>query len=133
MQSMRFAATAYRKMLYKIVGIQTVFISILVAGSYLIWGMEHSEGLIYGGAVTIVTTLYSGWRFKVDTDRADIPASAMMASLYKGTLLRFLMVVALLVLGFKLLKLEPAAVVVGFVVTQAGVFLGPLTARWGRQ
>jgi len=133
MQSMRFAANAYRKMLYKMVGIQTGFISILVAGSYLIWGMEHSQGLIYGGAVTIVTTLYSGWRFKLDTDRADIPATAMMASLYKGTLLRFLMVMALLILGFKVFKFDPAAIIVGFVVTQAGIFLGPLTARWGRQ
>ncbi len=133
MQNMRFAAKAYRQMLYKMVGIQAGLISILVAGSYLIWGIEHSEGLIYGGAVTIVTTLYSGWRFKLDTDRADIPASAMMASLYKGTLLRFLMVIALLILGFRILKLDPAAVTVGFAVTQVGYFFGPLTARWGRQ
>ncbi len=130
---MSFAAKAYRRMLYKMVGIQGMLISILAAGAYLIWGMEHSADLFYGGAVTIVTTLYSGWRFKLDTERVDENPSAMMAGLYKGTLLRFLMVIALLVLGFRVFQLDPAAVILGFVVTQAGYFFGPLTARWGRQ
>ncbi len=130
---MRFAAKAYRRMLYKMAGIQGILISILVSWSYLIWGMEHNAALLYGGFITIFTTLYSGWRFKCDTERVDNPPSVMMASLYKGTVLRFLLVMALLALGFKYFKLEPAAVIVGFVVTQAGYFLGPLTARWGQQ
>ncbi len=129
---MSFAAKAYRRMLYKMVGIQGLFISILIAGSYLIWGMEHSFGLLYGGAVTMLITLYSGWRFKLDSERTDKP-SAMLASLYKGTLLRFLLAIALLILGFKVFALTPADVILGFVVTQAGYFFGPLTARWGRQ
>ena len=129
---MSFAAKAYRRMLYKMVGIQGLFISILIAGSYLIWGMEHSFGLLYGGAVTMLITLYSGWRLKLDSERADKP-SAMLASLYKGTLLRFLLAIALLILGFKVFALAPADVILGFVVTQAGYFFGPLTARWGRQ
>ncbi len=129
---MSFAAKAYRRMLYKMVGIQGLFISILIAGSYLIWGMEHSFGLLYGGAVTMLITLYSGWRFKLDSERTDKP-SAMLASLYKGTLLRFLLAIALLILGFKVFALAPADVILGFVVTQAGYFFGPLTARWGRQ
>lgn len=133
MQSMSFAAKAYRRMLYKMVGIQAGFLVLLLAGAYSIWGMEYNAGLFYGGVVTMLTTLYSGWRFKLYTERADNSASAMMASLYKGTLLRFLLVIALLVLGFKYLKFDPAAVIVGFVVTQVGVFLGPFTARWGRQ
>ena len=129
---MSFAAKAYRRMLYKMVGIQGLFISILIAGSYLIWGMEHSFGLLYGGAVTMLITLYSGWRFKLDSEWTDKP-SAMLASLYKGTLLRFLLAIALLILGFKVFALAPADVILGFVVTQAGYFFGPLTARWGRQ
>ncbi len=129
---MSFAAKAYRRMLYKMVGIQGLFISILIAGSYLIWGMEHSFGLLYGGAVTMLITLYSGWRLKLDSERTDKP-SAMLAGLYKGTLLRFLLAIALLILGFKVFALTPADVILGFVVTQAGYFFGPLTARWGRQ
>ncbi len=129
---MSFAAKAYRRMLYKMVGIQGLFISILIAGSYLIWGMEHSFGLLYGGAVTMLITLYSGWRLKLDSERTDKP-SAMLAGLYKGTLLRFLLAIALLILGFKVFALAPADVILGFVVTQAGYFFGPLTARWGRQ
>lgn len=130
---MSFAAKAYRRMLYKMVGVQGLLISILIAWSYLIWGIEHGGGLLYGGAVTITTTLYSGWRFKLDTDRVDNQPSAIMAGLYKGTALRFLMVIALLIVGFRVFKLEPADVILGFVVTQAGYFFGPLTARWGRQ
>ncbi len=132
-QSMSFAAKAYRRMLYKMVGIQGILVSILVVCSYMKWGTEYSAGLFYGGAVTVVTTLYSGWRFKHDTERVDNAASVMMADLYRGTLLRFLMVIALLVLGLRYFQFDPAAVVIGFVVTQSGYFFGPLTARWGRQ
>ncbi len=130
---MSFAAKAYRRMLYKMAGIQGILISILVAWSYLIWGMAHNAGLLYGGFVTIFTTLYSGWRFKCDTAGVDKLPSLMMASLYKGTALRFLLVIALLVVGLRYFQLDPAAVILGFAVTQAGYFLGPLTARWGRQ
>ncbi len=130
---MSFEAKAYRHMLYKMVGIQGILISILAAWSCMIWGMEYNAALFYGGFVTIFTTLYSGWRFKCDTECADNLPSIMMASLYKGTAMRFLLVMALLVLGFRYFKLEPAAVIVGFVVTQTGYFFGPLTARWGRQ
>jgi len=132
-QSMNFAAKAYRRMLYKMVGIQGILVSILVVCSYMKWGTEYSAGLFYGGAVTVVTTLYSGWRFKLDTERVDNPPSVMMAGLYKGTLLRFLMVIALLLLGLRYFQLDPEAVILGFVVAQAGYFLGPLAARWGRQ
>ncbi len=130
---MSFAAKAYRRMLYKMVGIQAGLISIVIVWSYLLWGMEYGTGLLYGGAVTIFTTLYSGWRFKLDTERVDKVPSVMMAGLYKGTLLRFLMVIALLLLGLRYFQLDPAAVILGFVVTQSGYFFGPLTARWGRQ
>ncbi len=130
---MSFAAKAYRRMLYKMVGIQVALITMVIVGAYLLWGIEYSAGLLYGGAVTIFTTLYSGWRFKLDTERADKSAPAMMAGLYRGTLLRFLMVIALLLLGLRYFQLDPAAVILGFVVTQSGYFFGPLTARWGRQ
>ena len=130
---MSFAAKAYRRMLYKIVLIQLLLVSIPVIYAYMRWGMEYSAGLLYGGAVTIITTLYSGWRFKLDTEAADKPPSALMAGLYKGTLLRFIMVIALLVLGLRYFQFDPAALILGFVVTQLGYFFGPLTARWGRQ
>jgi len=120
-------------MLYKMVGIQAGLISIVIVWSYLLWGMEYCAGLLYGGAVTIFTTLYSGWRFKFDTEQVDKAPSMMMAGLYKGTLLRFLMVIALLLLGLRYFQLDPAAVILGFVVTQSGYFFGSLTARWGQQ
>lgn len=120
-------------MLFKMAGIQGILLAILVAGSSLSRGMEHNAGLFYGGFVTIFTTLYSGWRFKCDTERPDNSPSVMMAGLYKATVMRFLLVIVLLVLGFRYFQLDPAAVIVGFIVTQTGYFFGPLTARWGRQ
>lgn len=130
---MSFEAKAYRRMLYKMAGIQWVLVSILVACSYTIWGIAYNAALFYGGFVTIFTTLYSGWRFKCDTERVGTAPSIIMASLYKGTVMRFLLAMALLVLGFRYFRLESSAVIVGFVVAQAGYFFGPLTARWGRQ
>lgn len=80
--------------------------------------------VLYGGAVTIATTLYSGWRLRIATAGDEHGPGLNMTEFYKGTLLRFLLVIALLALGLGYLKLMPLAVIIGFAITQVGYLFG---------
>ncbi|MFO7603991.1 MAG: ATP synthase subunit I [Gammaproteobacteria bacterium] len=87
-------------------------------------GSDFVMALLYGGAVTIVTTLYSGWRLKVATSGDEHGPGLNMTEFYKGALLRFILVIALLALGLGVFRLEPVAVIIGFAITQTGYLFG---------
>lgn len=87
-------------------------------------GTDFVMALLYGGGVTIVTTLYSGWRLKVATVGDEHGPALNMMEFYKGTLLRFVLVIALLALGLGYFRLEPLAVIIGFAITQLGYLFG---------
>jgi len=86
----------------------------------MIWGHEFVIAVLYGGTVTIVTTFYSGWRLKIATKGNAQGPALNMAEFYKSTLLRFILVIALLMLGLGYLRLTPLAVIAGFAITQTG-------------
>jgi len=96
-----------------LLGLAAVFFYLYREGDFLI-------ALLYGGAVTIATTLYSGWRLRVATTGDEHGPALNMAEFYRGTLLRFILVIALLALGLGYLKLEPRAIIIGFAITQTG-------------
>lgn len=116
--------TVFDRTLRKIIGVQLAILAVTTIVSTLVWGTIFVIALLYGGAVTIATTLYSGWRLKVATAGDEQGPALNMAEFYKGTLLRFLLVIALLALGLGYLKLEPLAVIFGFAITQTGYLFG---------
>ena len=134
---MGFAAKAYRRMLFQMVLIQAALISLLLILEYLFMDIGSSLALLYGGLVVIIAMLISAWRFMLltnpDKDLEKNSSMLSVAELYKGTVLRFVLVIALLTIGMVALKLEPLAVVIGFCVTQISYFFGSLTSRWGQQ
>ncbi|MCW9024239.1 MAG: ATP synthase subunit I [Gammaproteobacteria bacterium] len=128
---MGFAVKAYRRMLIQLVLIQLALISLSVVVALLYKDAIFSIALFYGGFIVTLGTLVSGWRFLLMTN----PSSGLlgMTELYKGTVFRFVLVIALLAIGMGALKLDPLAVVIGFCLTQASYFFGPRIGRWGRQ
>ena len=60
------------------------------------------------------------WRIQVATEMAADNAALSMVELYKSFLLRMVVVMALLVIGFIVLKLQPGALIIGFVVAHIG-------------
>ena len=116
--------TAFDRTLRRILRVQLIILVLAAIVSSLVWGMNFVMALLYGGAVTIATTLYSGWRLKVATAGDEQGPALNMAEFYKGTLLRFILVIALLALGLGYLKLEPLAVIIGFAITQTGYLFG---------
>lgn len=111
----------------------------LVGLAALISGLEKDTGfmlaLLFGGGVTVTATFVSAWRLKVATDEVDENGPRVNTlEFYKAMLLKLLLVIGLLALGLGVMKLTPLAVLIGFIVAQAGfLFSRGYAPRSGRQ
>ncbi len=81
-------------------------------------GNEFFWSTLYGGATVVLSTLYFGWKLMIATTAADNDTSVNTAELFKGIILRFVIVVGLLALGMGWLKLSPAGILIGLVAAQ---------------
>lgn len=109
---------AFSHTLRKILLVQTGLVFIAAVVLTLVKGHEFFIATLYGGAVVIVSTIYFGWRLKIATEAVDNKPSVNSVELFKGIILRFLIVIALLALGLGWLKLAPAGILSGFIVAQ---------------
>ncbi|MEJ2142424.1 MAG: ATP synthase subunit I [Gammaproteobacteria bacterium] len=118
---MNFADKAFRSTWRRLILIQGVLLILAAVVSLLLKGYELNflGALIYGGAVSIASTLINVWRIRIATEMAADNAALSMVALYKGLMLRMVVVMALLAIGFYL-KLQPAALIIGFVVAHIG-------------
>ena len=118
---MNFADKAFKSTWHRLVLIQVSLLVIATAISHLLldYELNYVGALLYGGAVSIVSTLINVWRIHIATEMAADNATLSMIELYKGLMLRVVVVMALLAIGFYL-KLQPAALIVGFIVAHAG-------------
>ena len=109
---------AFSHTLRKILLVQAGLVFIAAVVLTLVKGHEFFIATLYGGAVVIVSTIYFGWRLKIATEAVDNKPSVNSVELFKGIILRFLIVIALLALGLGWLKLAPAGILSGFIVAQ---------------
>lgn len=130
---MNFADKAFQSTWRRLILIQVSLLVLTAVISLLLKGYELNflGALFYGGAISIVSTLINVWRIRIATETAADNAALSMVELYKGFLLRMVVVMALLAIGFMALKLQPDALIIGFVVAQIGyLFARPVgTAR----
>jgi len=147
---MNFAEKAFRQTFKRLVLIQLVLVIGLAAILFIFYGKtsEFTMALIYGGFVSIIVTILRAWRLKIATEDADteleLKLSAIKADadsqtktelettpkvigvnaaeLFKGFALGYVVAIALLAFGLAGLKLDPAAVIIGFVAAQLGHF-----------
>ncbi len=121
---------AFRRTLIRLLLIQGVLVISAAIVAYLLQGIEFSFALLYGGAATLAGTLVGAWRVRIATDEAAHSTTLGMAEFYKGAVIRFVLVIALLALGMGVLKLPALAVLIGFIVAQLGNFFArPLRAH----
>ena len=109
---------AFSHTLRKILLVQFGLVLATAVALTLVKGNEFFMATLYGGAVIIVSTIYFGWRLKIATEAVDNTPSVNSAELFKGIILRFLIVIVLLALGLGWLKLAPAGILSGFIVAQ---------------
>ncbi|MDH3948204.1 MAG: ATP synthase subunit I [Gammaproteobacteria bacterium] len=121
---------AFRRTWLRLLLIQGVLVISAAIIAYLMQGIEFSLALLFGGVASLAGTLVGAWRVRIATDEAAHSTTLGMAEFYKGAVLRFVLVIALLALGMGVLKLPALAVLIGFIVAQTGIFFArPLRAH----
>jgi len=77
--------------------------------------------LIYGGMVTMAGTWIHAWRLlKISMSDIDNGQMLVGAEVFKGAILRFVVMTGMLALGMGYFKLVPLAVLIGFVIAFFG-------------
>ncbi len=126
--------TAFSRTIKQLIGLMLVMIAAAVIAGFYLKGMIFSVAVLYGGAITVASSLFFAWRLRVATQEADnsrpdtgvnkagTSASVNAAVLFQGIILRLVIVIVLLAVGMAVLKLDPLGILIGFGV--------PLTAYW---
>jgi len=109
---------AFQHTLRKIVLIQAGLVLITAILLSVFKDQEYFWATLYGGAIIIVSTGFFGWRLRIATQTADNQPTLNSVELFKGIILRFVLVVGLLALGMGWMKLSPAGILSGFMVAQ---------------
>lgn len=125
------AKSAFSHTVRKIVLAQIGLVLITTTAATLFKGTDFLWSTLYGGAIMVTSTIFFGWKLMIATNTADKTEPSDKASdkagtqmgvntieLFKGIILRFILVVALLALGMGWLKLKPAGILIGFIAAQ---------------
>ncbi len=99
---------------------QIGLVLIVAATATLLKGNEFLWSTLYGGVIVVVSTLFFGWKLMIATQSADKTHAVNTVELFKGIILRFILVVALLAIGMAWLKLSPVGILAGFIAAQLG-------------
>jgi len=109
----------------RIILLQTVLTSVVTLFFLLQQGYEFALAALYGGAVTLAVTMISVWRTNAAIKADEQDATPGMLELYQMAILRLLITVSLLALGLGWLKLQPLALLCGFIAAQAAQLFAP--------
>jgi len=127
---MAFTLHSLRHAVYRLILVQFVLVITSVVYFQLKQGNEFSLAAFYGGAITLITTLMSAWRITVvtrisngTTGQDAVPG---VAEFYKTAVFRLVLTIALLAIGLVGLKLQPMALIIGFVAGTLGHFIVPI-------
>lgn len=93
-----------------------IMIAVLLGAWWGGWGT--GAGLLYGGSATLANTALLWWRWYQGLHKFDSNAGRHLRSFFRSSIERFFVVGILLAAGFLLLRLEPFALLAGFVVGQ---------------
>lgn len=88
------------------------------AGFFMAQGIAAAQAALYGGLISVISTLLLSHGVKRAGDAAPQSAKKSMIILYVSAVQRFVLVLVAFAVGLAVLKLTPIAVFVGFVVTQ---------------
>lgn len=89
-----------------------------------------AKSVAYGSGVTMLGTLFLAWRLATGKRKECLGAGWILRHAYRTAIERFLLVAALLVLGFEYFKFAPAGLLAGFVVGQLAWLVVPVWAKF---
>ena len=97
---------------------QLAFVMIAALVSLLQKDSGFALALLFGGLISLAGTWVHAWRVHIATEAANEGLGIDSSELVKGSVLKFMIVIALFALGMAVIKLEPLAIVIGFVIAQ---------------
>ena len=108
---------------------QALMTGVAAGGFVMFRGGFAAISALYGGAITLVGT----WWLARGIQRASVLLAADhlgpgTRALYRALMQKYVLLVAVLVLGWGLFKLSPVPLLVGFVAAQAGFLLAAIAA-----
>lgn len=118
---MNAAGNELRAKTRRVIGLQVGIGLAVVAGFFMAKGPGAAWSAAYGGAVSLVMSVLLSRGVMLAGRMQN--AKTSQAILYAGAAVRFVLVLALLAVGLAALKLEPFAVVVGFIAVQLAFML----------
>jgi ATP synthase protein I len=101
------------------------FIIALVCAAYAWYGgFASAKAGLFGGLIAFFNSLLLSWHMRRAERVAGDSAERSLRIVYLCAAERLILTIGLLVLGIVVIKLQPLPLVIGFVATQAVVFLG---------
>lgn len=101
---------------------QLAFVLIAAIVSLVQKDSGFALALIFGGLISLAGTWVHAWRVHIATEAANEDHGEGLgidsSELVKGSVLKFLIVIALFALGMSVIGLHPLAIVLGFVIAQ---------------
>jgi ATP synthase protein I len=114
---------SFAHVLQRLIALQLVIMAAVSIVFYLRSGIYAAGSAWFGGITAMLNVLLLLWRrHRADAGRA-LSAGRSLWVLYRTALERFVMVVLLFALGMGVLKLDPLALLTGFVVGQLALVL----------
>jgi hypothetical protein len=113
----------------RLAGLQGSIIIIGAALTYFVVAPLVAKSFAYGGSVALVSTLFLSMRLSQGGRRAKLLADWCLRQAYRTAIERFVGVILLLAIGFRLLKFAPLWMLVGFIAAQAAWVLMPVWVK----
>ena len=114
----------------KVIGLQLLIGGLVVAGFFLGTGVLGALSAGYGSAISIILAWLLSRGVAQAGNTVQHSSKKSTAILYMGAVQRFLLVLALFGGGIAFLKLEPLAMVIGFVLSQLAFMI--MAVKHGR-
>ncbi|KPK56005.1 MAG: hypothetical protein AMS22_02675 [Thiotrichales bacterium SG8_50] len=109
--------------LRRLITTQLVLLAIAAAVAAATQGLATMLALLFGGAVTIASSLAGAGRIYMAAALPGEAVTMQVAALYKSAVLKLLTAITLLALGLGYFELAPLPMLVGLAVTQISYLL----------
>jgi ATP synthase I chain len=110
----------------RLAGLQCVITITGTTLTYLVVTPLAAGSVAYGGCIVLVSTLWLSWQLSRGERQEYLGAEICLRHAYRTAIERFVWVLFLLALGFKLLELAPLWLLAGFVAGQSAWLFVPV-------
>lgn len=104
----------------RVAAYQFAILIVVTAVAYVVRGEKTAISVAYGAAVTLLASLLLLARERESESHSEWTAQRQVGQFFRLAAERYLLVAGLLALGFFSGKVEPLALLVGFILAQAG-------------